>query len=77
MLTTLILIVAASGITPANMEKAFASAIKVIYLGRYVLIPQDKNVKAIVLRVDSGGGSAIASEAIWRNIIVAKKVRLI
>ncbi|MBK8807671.1 MAG: signal peptide peptidase SppA [Bacteroidales bacterium] len=27
----------------------------------------DKNVRAIVLRVNSGGGSALASEAIWRE----------
>ena len=34
---------------------------------------QDKNVKAIVLRVNSPGGSAIASENIWREIENAKK----
>jgi protease-4 len=33
----------------------------------------DKNVKAIVLRVDSPGGSALASELIWRDIELAKK----
>ena len=31
-------------------------------------IRQDKNVKAVVLRVNSGGGSAMASENIWREI---------
>ncbi|MBO4503318.1 MAG: signal peptide peptidase SppA [Bacteroidales bacterium] len=34
---------------------------------------QDKNVKAIVLRVNSPGGSALASEVIWREIEQAKK----
>lgn len=33
----------------------------------------DKNVKAIVLRVDSPGGSALASELIWRELELAKK----
>lgn len=33
----------------------------------------DENVKAIVLRVDSPGGSALASELIWRDIELAKK----
>ena len=32
----------------------------------------DKSVKAIVLRVNSGGGSALASENIWRELQVAK-----
>lgn len=32
----------------------------------------DENVKAIVLRVNSGGGSALASEVIWREIQMAK-----
>ncbi|MEM6967512.1 MAG: signal peptide peptidase SppA, partial [Bacteroidota bacterium] len=33
---------------------------------------QDDNVKAIVLRVNSGGGSGMASENIWREIELAK-----
>ena len=31
-------------------------------------IRQDKNVKAVVLRIDSPGGSALASEKIWREL---------
>lgn len=34
---------------------------------------EDKNVKAIVLRVNSPGGSALASDVIWRETILAKK----
>ena len=34
---------------------------------------KDVNVKAIVLRVNSPGGSALASEIIWREINLAKK----
>lgn len=33
----------------------------------------DKSVKAIVVRVNSGGGSALASENIWREMSLAKK----
>lgn len=35
-------------------------------------IRQDKKVKAIVLRVNSGGGSGFASEKIWRELMQAK-----
>jgi len=34
---------------------------------------EDVNVKSIVLRVDSPGGSALTSELIWREIELAKK----
>ena len=33
----------------------------------------DKSVKAIVLRVNSGGGSALASENIWRELQIARQ----
>lgn len=33
----------------------------------------DENIKAIVLRVNSGGGSAMASEDMWRELELAKK----
>jgi protease-4 len=33
----------------------------------------DRSVKAIVLRINSGGGSALASEIIWREMSLAKK----
>ncbi|WP_430410269.1 signal peptide peptidase SppA [Kordia sp.] len=36
---------------------------------------EDENVKAIVLRVNSPGGSALASELIWREIEITKKVK--
>lgn len=35
----------------------------------------DPNIKAIVLRVNSGGGSALASEVIWREMELSKKVK--
>lgn len=33
---------------------------------------QDENVKGIVLRVNSPGGSALASDVIWREVVLAK-----
>jgi protease-4 len=36
---------------------------------------EDEKVKAIVLRVDSPGGSALTSDIIWREIELAKKVK--
>ena len=36
---------------------------------------KDKNVKAIVLRIDSPGGSALTSDLIWREIELTKKVK--
>lgn len=36
---------------------------------------QDEDVKAIVFRVNSPGGSALASEVIWREITLARKVK--
>jgi protease-4 len=35
----------------------------------------DKNIKAIVLRVNSPGGSALASDVMWREVILAKKAK--
>jgi len=36
---------------------------------------QDKKVKAVVLRVNSPGGSALASDVIWREVVLTKKVK--
>lgn len=36
-------------------------------------IRKDDNVKAIVLRVNSGGGSSLASDMIWRELQLAKE----
>ena len=34
---------------------------------------KNKNVKAIVFRINSGGGSALASDIIWREVVLAQK----
>lgn len=36
---------------------------------------KDKNIKAIILRVNSPGGSVLASEVIWREMMEAKKAK--
>jgi protease IV len=35
----------------------------------------DKKIKAIVLRINSPGGSALASDVMWREIQLTKKVK--
>src|SRR5690606_34458960 len=36
---------------------------------------RDSSVKAIVLRVNSPGGSALASDVIWRETVLAREVK--
>jgi len=36
---------------------------------------KDTSLRAIVLRIDSPGGSSIASDAIWRELMIARKER--
>lgn len=36
---------------------------------------KDSTVKAIVLRINSPGGSALASDVIWREVVLTKKVK--
>lgn len=35
----------------------------------------DKKVKAVVLRVNSGGGSSLASDVIWREVDITRKIK--
>ena len=57
-----------SGILGARQEiasRTLASAFRAL--------ARDESVKAIVFRIDSGGGSALASEIIWHAVAEAKK----
>ncbi|WP_291726399.1 signal peptide peptidase SppA [Bernardetia sp.] len=36
---------------------------------------KDKRVKAVVLRINSGGGSALASDIMWREVMLTKEVK--
>ncbi|MBB5397665.1 signal peptide peptidase SppA [Mucilaginibacter sp. AK015] len=38
-------------------------------------VRMDNNVKAVVLRVNSPGGSSLASDVIWREVMLTKKVK--
>lgn len=49
------------GITPANMKEQIEKAMK------------NDNIKAVVLRVNSPGGSALASEIIYQKLLELKK----
>lgn len=42
------------------------------YLKIFDKIRKDKNIKAVVLRVNSGGGSALTSDIIWREVELLK-----
>ncbi|HEY0610455.1 MAG TPA: signal peptide peptidase SppA, partial [Chitinophaga sp.] len=45
------------------------------YLTEIRKLREDKSIKAIVFRVNSPGGSALASETIWRELVLTKKVK--
>ena len=36
---------------------------------------EDKNVKAVVLRINSPGGSSLASDIMWNEVELTKKVK--
>jgi protease-4 len=50
-----------TGFTARALERAFDAAVR------------DKDVRAIVFRIDSPGGSATASETIWREVVRARQ----
>ncbi|KAA2243411.1 signal peptide peptidase SppA [Chitinophaga agrisoli] len=45
------------------------------YIKEIRKLREDKSIKAIVFRVNSPGGSALASESIWRELELAKKAK--
>ncbi len=65
------LIVAEGAIVDGSGDKSSIGSEEYVKLIRKART--DKTVKAIVLRINSGGGSALASENIWREISLAKK----
>ncbi len=68
------IIYATGAITPGESSKGYSEST----LGSSTITQairqarEDKTVKAIVLRVDSPGGSAVASDLIWREIVITK-----
>lgn len=69
------IIFATGTITPGESAKGYEEN----YMGSSTIIQaireakKDKSVKAILLRVDSPGGSAVASDLIWREVVIARK----
>ena len=59
-----------SGYNPATGELMMGSDTVAEAIRQAV---EDKNVKAILFRIDSPGGSYVASDTIWREIVKAKK----
>ena len=60
-----------SGFDPLNGPTAGSDTlIEYIHQARH-----DSSLRAIVLRIDSPGGSASASDAIWRELMIARKER--
>ena len=65
-------------IVDAQVAGAFSN--KDVIVGKDVCkdiekLMKDDNVKAVVIRVNSGGGSAFASEQMWHQIMELKKVK--
>lgn len=46
--------------------------VKALFQNLYAEAAQDEQIKAIVLRVNSPGGSALASDIMWREVELAK-----
>ncbi len=71
-----IAIVYAQGdIVDANANISAPSILGVKYAKLIKSLRQNPNVKAIVLRVNSPGGSALASERIWRQVQLTSQVK--
>lgn len=62
------------GMGPIHMGESQPQTMGSTTLSRWIQrARKDKSVTAIVFRVDSPGGSAVASDIIWREVTLAKK----
>jgi protease IV len=69
-----IAVIYAVGIITSGESSSDSSTIGSDTLVRYIRKARaDNSIKAIVLRVDSPGGSAIASDVIWREIMLTRE----
>lgn len=57
--------------SPYNVEQAITEKVA----SELIKLKNDDNVKAVVFRVNSPGGSAFVSEQIWRQVVELKKVK--
>ena len=67
------IIYAEGDILPGDQGEGVISADKIARTIRKAR--QDSAIKAIVFRVNSGGGSALASEVIWRELYLTRQVK--
>lgn len=62
------------GIGPILSGESLPQSMGGTTVARWIrLARQDKSIAAIVFRVDSPGGSSVASDVIWREVFLAKK----
>lgn len=57
--------------SPYNVEQAITEKVA----SELIKLKNDDNIKAVVFRVNSPGGSAFISEQIWRQVVELKKVK--
>ena len=57
--------------SPYNVEQAITEKVAT----ELIKLKNDNNIKAVVFRVNSPGGSAFVSEQIWRQVVELKKVK--
>lgn len=69
--TQLAIVYAEGSITDGNSEAGSIGGDT--YSELFRKLREDENVKAIVLRINSGGGSALASEVMWRELELCKQ----
>ena len=63
----------AEGSIVDGKSEADATIASETYISLLRKIRLDKDIKGVVLRVNSGGGSALASDGIWREMVLLKK----
>jgi protease-4 len=57
--------------SPYNMDKSITEKVA----KELIKLKEDESIKAVVLRVNSPGGSAFTSEQIWKQVLELKKVK--
>lgn len=53
------------GLNPATGDEGYRKMLESVF--------RDSNVKGVVIRIDSGGGSAVASDFMWKSLLYLKK----
>ena len=62
------------GMGPIHSGESFSQTMGGATVSRWLRIARkDKSIAAVVFRIDSPGGSAVASDVIWREVFLTKK----